>query len=46
MALVNDNDNENENNLPNENWIITRKIAAELNNNTNENSVPNENACC
>ena len=36
-------DNENDYDLPNENKIITKKIAAELNNN-NENSIPNENA--
>jgi hypothetical protein len=46
MAVVHDNDNENDWNLANENEIITKKIAAELNNNSNENSVSNENACC
>ena len=46
MALVHDNNNENDYNLPNENWIITKNIDAEVNNNNNENSIPNENACC
>ena len=43
--MVSVHDKENDYNLPNENLLITKKIAAELNNNNNENSIPNENAC-